>query len=300
MTSPSLTLSMTTRGGMSRTQCFLLLILAQVAIGVGPLMVRQVDVGPADSAFWRLSLSLLAWVGIALFLPRGKVGLKPGVKAASLLLGAGIAFAADLTTYHFALMHTAIANATFLANLSPLLVALGAWALFGEKPARRALLALAVALMGAAIMTGFPHKAGMIAWGDGLALIACLFYTLYLLLTRRLAGAVSDWTVILWTSFGSVAAALVLAAFRGGVTFPHSAGGWAAVLGLGLISQTMGQGLTLITLARLPAASGSLMLLAGPVVAMLSGWAVYGETPGLDQALGGAVILAALVLARRG
>lgn len=300
MTSPTQTRPMTTRNDLSQTQCFLLLMLAQVAIGVGPLLVRQVDVGPADSAFWRLALSLPAWGAIALFLPRRKISLKPGVKAGLLMLGAGIAFAADLTLYHIALMHTAIANAIFLGNLSPLLVALGAWAMFGEKPERRALIALAVAMAGAAIMTGFPHKAGIIAWGDGLALIACLFYTLYLLLTRRLAGAVSDWTVILWTSFGSIAATLLLSAFRGGIAFPQTATGWTAAFGLGLITQAMGQGLILITLARLPAASGSLMLLAGPVVAMLSGWAVYGETPSIDQALGGAVILAALVLARRG
>ncbi len=300
MTSPSLSLPISLRSGMTPTQCFLLLLLAQVAIGIGPLMVRQVDVGPADSAFWRLTLSLLAWGVIALFLPRPAVSLRPGAKAGLAMLGAGVAFAADLTTYHVALMHTAIANATFLANLSPLLVALGAWAVFGEKPARRALLALLVALIGAGVMTGWPHKAGTLAWGDALALIACLFYTLYLLLTRRLAGAVSDWTVILWTSLGSVAAALLLAAIRGGVAFPQSVGGWAAVIGLGLIAQTMGQGLTLITLARLPAASGSLMLLAGPVVAMVSGWVVYGEAPTVDQALGGTVILAALMLARRG
>lgn len=300
MTSPSLSLPIPSRGSMTPTHCYLLLLLAQVAIGVGPLMVRQVDVGPADSAFWRLALSLLAWGGIALMLPRRAVSLRPGVKAGLAMLGAGVAFAADLTTYHFALMHTAIANATFLANLSPLLVALGAWAFFGEKPARRALGALIVALIGAAVMTGWPHKAETLAGGDGLALIACLFYTLYLLLTRRLAGLVTPWTVILWTSLGSVAAALLLAIVRGGIAVPQSAGGWAAVLGLGLISQTMGQGLTLMTLARLPAASGSLMLLAGPVVAMMSGWAVYGEAPAVDQAVGGAVILAALMLARRG
>jgi drug/metabolite transporter (DMT)-like permease len=302
MTSLRLSLPFSARGPMRPTQAVLLLLLAQVAIGAGPLMVRKVDIGPADSAFWRLTIALLAWIAVTLWLRGRAIGgasLRPTVKVGALLLGAGAAFAADLTTYHFALMHTAIANATFLANLSPLLVALGAWALFREKPAGRALLALLVALVGAAVMTGWPHKAAGLALGDGLALVACLFYTLYLLLTRRLAGLVSDWTVILWTSLGSVGTALILAAFRGGVEFPHSATGWAAVIGLGLISQAMGQGLTLITLARLPAASGGVMLLAGPVLAMLGGWAVYAETPSLDQALGGAVILGALVLARR-
>ncbi len=302
MTSLSFRRPVLARGSLRPAQAVLLLLLAQVAIGVGPLMVRQVDVGPADSAFWRLTIALLAWIGLALWL-RGRsaagASLRPTVKMGALMLGAGAAFAADLTAYHFALTHTAIANATFLANLSPLLVALGAWALFQEKPTARALLALIVALIGAAVMTGWPHKAASLSFGDGLAIIACLFYTLYLLLTRRLAGLVSDWTVILWTSLGAVGTALLLAALRGGVEFPHSPAGWAAVIGLGLISQAMGQGLTLITLARLPAASGGVMLLAGPVLAMLGGWAVYAETPSLDQALGGAVILGALVLARR-
>ena len=141
MTSLSFPLPFSARGPMRPTQAVLLLLLAQVAIGAGPLMVRQVDIGPADSAFWRLTIALLAWIGVMLWMRGRAVGgasLRPTVKVGALLLGAGAAFAADLTTYHFALMHTAIANATFLANLSPLLVALGAWALFREKPAARA------------------------------------------------------------------------------------------------------------------------------------------------------------------
>ena len=53
-------------------------------------------------------------------------------------------------------------------------------------------------------------------------------------------------------------------------------------------------------LADLPAAFSSVGLLLQPVAAALLAWAILGEALGWWQALGGAVVLIGIVLARRG
>ncbi len=75
--------------------------------------------------------------------------------------------------------------------------------------------------------------------------------------------------------------------------------GWAMLAGIALVSQIGGQSLITYALAELPAAF-SVRLLLHPVAAALLAWAILGEALGWWQALGGAVVLAGIVLARRG
>jgi drug/metabolite transporter (DMT)-like permease len=71
------------------------------------------------------------------------------------------------------------------------------------------------------------------------------------------------------------------------------------LLGVAFVSQVGGQSLITYALADLPAAFSSVGLLLQPVVAVLA-WAILGEALGWRQALGGAVVLTGIVLARRG
>ena len=67
---------------------------------------------------------------------------------------------------------------------------------------------------------------------------------------------------------------------------PPPSTGWAMLVG--------------IALADLPAAFSSVAILLQPVADALLAWASPGEALGWHQALGGAVVLAGIVLARRG
>ncbi|RZI98297.1 MAG: EamA/RhaT family transporter, partial [Brevundimonas sp.] len=73
--------------------------------------------------------------------------------------------------------------------------------------------------------------------------------------------------------------------------------GWAACAGLGLV-HVAGQGGVAWALGKLPAALTAVTILVQPVVAGLLSWAVFKETLTPLQLLGGAVVLAAIVLAQ--
>lgn len=93
---------------------------------------------------------------------------------------------------------------------------------------------------------------------------------------------------------------LIVALLSGESLIPVTAMGWAAVLGLALVSQIAGQGLIVYGLAHLPASFSSVTLLVQPVTATLLGWLILSETINPWQGLGGLIVLAGIYIARRG
>jgi drug/metabolite transporter (DMT)-like permease len=80
---------------------------------------------------------------------------------------------------------------------------------------------------------------------------------------------------------------------------PISAAGWLVLLGLAMISHFGGQSLIAFALAKLPAAFSSVGLLVQPVAAAVFAWLILGEVLSPWQALGGALALAGIFIARR-
>ena len=60
------------------------------------------------------------------------------------------------------------------------------------------------------------------------------------------------------------------------------------------------RGLIAWALAHLPVAFASVSLLVQPVTAALVAWALFGEHIGLQQGIGAVIVLAGIMLARRG
>ena len=70
-------------------------------------------------------------------------------------------------------------------------------------------------------------------------------------------------------------------------------------VGLGWLVHAGGQGLIAFSLAWLPATFSSLTLLIQPVVAAVLAWAVLGGRLGGLQLIGGAIVIAGIMLAKR-
>ena len=97
---------------------FLALCLGAVAMGVSPVFVRLADVGPFASAFWRVALAVpvLALWAIS---EGGSRALAAAFRSRAIWL-AGIFFSIDLFFWHLSILHTSIANATFLSSMAPI------------------------------------------------------------------------------------------------------------------------------------------------------------------------------------
>lgn len=274
------------------------LVLGAAAMGISPVFVRLVsgEIGPVASAFWRVALALPLLYGWMRYEER-RAG--PGrIDGAALL--AGLAFVGDLLLWHLAILGTTIANATFFATTAPVVVVLLTWLVLGRAVGRGTLAGLALCLGGGAALLGQSVSvAPGRLWGDLCGLGTAVFFGIYFLAVARARENAGAARVTFVSSLVTAAILLVVALLAdGGRFWPVSAGAWAVLLALAWISHAGGQGLLAVALGRLPAVFSSLVIFLEAVFAAAAGWAVLGEALTWPQALGGALILSGLWVAR--
>jgi drug/metabolite transporter (DMT)-like permease len=275
------------------------LLLGACSIAFAPIFVRLSETGPTASAFWRTALAVPFLWGWALATPRAAPD-RGGTFAAPMLL-AGLFFAGDLAVWHFSILFTSVANSTLLANLAPIFVTVGGWALFGQRVTRTFLAGMAIAVAGAFVLVGPSFGLGdRQLLGDALGVVTAMFYGAYMLAVKHLREARSTAHVMAVSTMVTAAALLPLALTSGETMLPATAAGWATLFGLALVCQSAGQSLIAYAMAHLPASFSSVSLLLQPAMATLYAWALLGERAGLAQLTGGAVILLGIWLARRG
>ncbi|MEW9613455.1 DMT family transporter [Shinella sp. S4-D37] len=276
------------------------LIVGGIAIGGSPIFVRLSEVGPMATAFWRVALALMPFLLMAQVTKQGDA--RPaGLRDHLFLLLPGVFLAADLAAWHLSLHMTSVANATLLANLAPVFVTLGSWLFFRTRITPVFLAGLGLALVGVLVLKGGPSAlgGGQLA-GDATAIVAAFFYACYMLSLGHVRARFSTLRIMVWTTLSAAVCILPVAfLFETGMV-PATLFGWAMLAGLAFISHVGGQGLVTYALAYLPTAFSSLTLLLQPVVAAILAWILLSEPVGAMQAVGGAIVLFGILVARRG
>lgn len=286
---------------------FLALLAGATCIGFSGVFVRFADVGPAAAGFWRMAFALPVlglWMGLEQRRPGRTVATTGALLPIAL---AGLFFGIDVVLYNASLGFTTIANASLLGNLSPVAVVLGGWLLFSQRPSRRILGALALAVAGAMMLvlpkftaTTAPAPAPAGLFGDSLAIAAAISYAAYIMAISRARDRAEPGRISLIASAICAVFCLVTAFALGETTMPASLQGWLAVIALGLVSHAMGQGLITLALGHYGASAASLVMVWPAMVAVLAAWALFGEQPSPVQAFGGIAILAAVLMVRKG
>ncbi len=290
--------------GRQRALAFAALLAGGAAIAFSPIFVRLADVGPMQSAFWRVALAvpfLGAWAAWSArrARPADGRGSAPPMALAP-VLAAGVFFAGDLGFWHLAIVYTTVANATLLANFAPIFVTLGGWLVLGQRVTRLFLVALAISLGGAALLVGASFgAAGTRLAGDAFGAVTAMFYGAYMLAIWRSRGTGGTAAVMALSSAVSALLLFPVALGWEGDLLPQSPRGWLIVLALAVIPQVAGQSLIAYAMAHLPASLSSLSLLIQPVLAAVYAMAILGEGMGAMQVAGGAIVLAGIYLARR-
>lgn len=276
------------------------LVLGGAAIGGSPIFVRLSEVGPLATAFWRVALALIPIFIVSLL--KKDAGQKPqSLSDYAMLILPGVVLALDLATWHLSITMTSVANATLLSNLAPVFVTVIGALFLKAKISRIFALGLALALAGVVILKGGPAALGTgDLSGDGIAVISAFFYGCYILAIGRLRSRFDTIRIMLWSTASAAVCVFPLGFFYEGHMLPATLYGWSMVLGLAFISHASGQVAITYALAYLPPAFSSLTLLLQPVVAAILAWTLLSEPIGPMQALGGAVVLAGIMTARRG
>jgi drug/metabolite transporter (DMT)-like permease len=271
-------------------------------IAFSGILFRKSHVSPATGAFFRCLWALPFLLPLALW-EEGRLGRRPGfVRRAAWL--AGVFFAADLVLWHYSIEYVGAGLATVLGNTQVVLVGLLAWALFRERPARSALLAIPVAMAGILLISGVLENG---AYGSNPKLGALygvltgIAYSGFLLAMRRgseergrVAGPLYDATL------ASAIVVVPIGLVIGDFDFTPSLEATAWLFLLALSSQVVGWLLITVSLGRLPTARTSVLLTLQPLLAVFFAALLVDERPSPLQLVGAAAILAGLLIASAG
>ena len=272
-----------------------MLLAGNAALALGPWFVRLADSGPIAAGFWRVTLALPALFLLARWQEGGAPPPLPRKVAWAVVLG-GVLFAFDLASWHVGIGYTRLGNAALFGNSGSLILMVWGFLMVRRWPAGREWLAIAAALGGAAILLGRSFEVSLQTLiGDLFCLLAGILYAGYLLILQDARKALGAWRLLARSSAAGVPVLLVAALLAEEPVWPHN---WGPVVGLALSSQLIGQGLLVYSLRHFPPLAIGLALLTQPAIAALAGWLAFGETLGLVDVIGMALLAAALVLAR--
>jgi drug/metabolite transporter (DMT)-like permease len=282
----------TARSRDSRWFAYFALALAVSGIAWSAVLIRWAAIPGAASAFYRVLIAGLVLVPWRLAAGTRR---KTTPRAFALAVAGGVFFGLDLALYNTAVMRTSAATASFLGNNAPIFVGLGAWLFFRRRPPGAFWGGLALAVTGGGIMVLSHVRDASQAGdpvGDLFALCAAVFFAGYLLTAERLRSEMDTLTFNTIAIAGSVASLLVVCLIIGAPLTGYSRQTWAALAGLGLVSQLAAYYALVYALGRLPATITSVGLLTQlPLTAILA--AVLLKEPITAAQIGGGLLVLA-------
>ncbi len=215
---------------------------------------------------------------------------------------AGIAIGTAGLAFIASLFYTTVAQSIFMVGLTPFMSAiLGLWILRERIPGIT-WVAMAVALIGMAVIFAGTGDAGGAFTGTLLAIFSAFCFSCYAVLLRW--GQKTEMSVaLIWNAIFLIAAGAVvllvptgLRAETGLAQFAIGWGNFAAVLVMGAVQLTLGLILFTVGSRSVPAAQLSLIALVEPTLSPLWAWLVANELPPVWTFAGGAVILSAIAI----
>ena len=270
------------------------LIAANLFLAAGPWMVRTADTGAVATGFWRLLLAEPPLLLISRMGSRKKISLNRAL-ILTILIG-GMLFAADLAAWNMAILRTKLANATLFGNVSALLFPVYGFIIARALPKGVQAVALVLAIIGSALLLGSSYEVSTDHFrGDLLAILAGIFYTLYLVAIDQARRTLAPMPLLALCSIAGSLPLLVLALAMGEKVIPTD---WTPLIILAISSQVIGQGLLVYAIGHLSPLVVGLALLSQPIVTAAIGWIVYDERLSPVDYVGAALICVALVLIR--
>jgi drug/metabolite transporter, DME family len=260
-----------------------------LAWGLIGVVVREVDLPAMAIVFWRVALAA-AFVAAVLAV-RGRRDLL-STRGNRSPLALGLLLALHWSLYFAAIKETSVASAVVITYAAPIMMALLAPLVIGERVTRVSVLALAVSAGGilAITLSGGEGAGEVRALGVVLAVLAAATYAVLVVSVKRFAAEVNPLTFVLYQS--SVAAlALAPAAVLAGL--PADAGDAALLAVLGIVLTGLTGVLYVASLQTVAATTAGILSYVEPVSAALLAVLLLGERLTLGMAIGGLAIVAA-------
>lgn len=282
----------------------LLLVAAGVFLySTGPVMLQASQLSGPVFSFWRLWIGV-AGLGVVVAVQRRFGVAVPEWRRWRVAAWAGVAFGAHQLLFFTAVKITTVVDVSLMNALAPIVTAIGARWMFGERPGHGFWRWAVIAIVGAALLAvaASAAPAGS-AVGMTMALLNVVCFAIFFLLSKRGRDHLPVMTFLLGTI---LVAALVVSAFVGltgahpmrarGVDLALAAG---VALGPGLI----GHFIMTWPLRYVPANIPPVLRLAQPFIAGVLAWWLLGEPLSWRHVLAGTLVVvgaAGTVLSRDG
>jgi drug/metabolite transporter (DMT)-like permease len=239
---------------------------------------------PAPAIVWVRSV-MQTIVMVALFAPRMGWGL---VRSTNLRLQVirGMLLTVSAVAFVISLAHMPIAEVAAITFLAPVIVALAAGPLLGEKMHRLTWIALAGGFTG--VMFIVKPGSSVFAWVALLPVFCAFSVAGYQILTRKLAGRDNPITTLFWPC---VVGALFLPVFPSALTLPTIPLHIAMIAALGLLGG-IGHFLLIRAHDYAPASTLAPLSYVQVFVVLVLGWAIFGELPDKLALVGMALVVA--------
>lgn len=265
---------------------------AVAAWGATGVLIKAIDMDPIAIAAWRFSLYALlltAW----LYARGGRLSLRLFRRS---LLG-GIFLSGDVMLFFTAVQLTNIVNATTIGAMQPIVIAVYATRVLGERIHGREYASAAVAIVGVVVVitqsSGTPEWSGV---GDLAAVGALLTWSAYFIVAKRTAGTLTPLEFTVGTGWWVAAFSFPTGLLVGQDMSPPPGSEIVQLLALLVVGGLLGHSLMNWGIPRLPLWLSSTLTLLIPVFASVAAWIFLGEALTGWQLLAMGVVVAALAV----
>ena len=250
-------------------------------------------------AAWRLALAALLLLPFALLKSGAEMRKLTGTQW-GLALASGAFLGVHFASWIVSLEYTTVASSVALVTTNPIWIALFSWLVLRERLSLRLSLAIGLALVGSTaifLADEVSRAAPQPLLGNGLALLGSFTVCGYLLIGRKLRGAINLLPYISIV-YGCAAVCLMVAALVAGARLTgYSPLAWALLAGLALGPQLLGHSAVNYALKHLSATVIAVAVLGEPIGSSLFAWLLFGEAIGPAKLAGMGLLLAGIFLA---
>ena len=156
--------------------------------GLSGVIIKWIEMDALSVAFWRFlvyALIMCSWLTVR--------GAMPTWRVMRASMAGGLSLGIDIVCFFTAVKLTNVVNATTIGSLQPLVIAVFAARLFGERIKRSDIAAAVVAIGAVAVIviesSGTPEWSG---GGDLFAIGALFSWAAYFIFSKRSAGVITS------------------------------------------------------------------------------------------------------------
>ena len=275
-----------------------MLSLGAMLIGFAPIFVKWSSLSPSAILFWRMLLALPLLIIFNYIVNKQLLFRVKNKNTIFYTALASLAFTTDLILWHASMSITSVSNATIIVNSAPIFVAILAYLVFKEKPAKGFGVSFIITYIGIIGLIIFSNNftSGRVL-GDILCMIAAIGYAIYLLVISRL-GKETSLNIIFYTTLFCCLFSIIPMIVGGGNHIPTSYFEWKNLFLMAFLCQFGGQFLITIGIGKVSASNGSIGLLMQPLTATILAAFIFSEILNLMQILFVLITLMGIYLAR--